>query len=687
MLPVAKREERRTHSCPRLNASRFTVAADVSGTSPLLQHPPSVGVVPNAAPQSLTLDSATEHADGERSRVSSIRLANALPLLTTSIVVAVLLVAIALTWATLTQTALSNAQERIDRAEQQLITLVGSSIRAMNVRGRAVASDTLVRQVLRNGIPRDSAILSRLDEVLARIGAPNDTTGRIELWTASGARLRTTALHGVRPLLARTPAIPEGTATMAAHFAMPAIVPVDSVQLGPLTNCAGNACYWTVMPVVENAAALGYVALLRKIVQNPTGQRTVRGLTGGTLNVYLRNADNSLWTSIFGEVTAPPRSSPDDSHRTRPGVGEVMFADAPIAGASFRLVTEVPREEVLAPARLTVRWLATVGAILTLLGAVIAWLLGRRLVNPLVTVSAAARRVAEGNFDIRVPAAGTEEMATLATSFNHMAEQVGASLKAVETASRAKSDFLATMSHELRTPLNAIGGYVDLIELGLRGPVTDLQRHDLARIRQSQAHLLALISAVLDLNRVERGQVSYDLATLPVEPFLAGLDALVAPQAAAKTLTLAHERSDGPLCVVADREKLRQVMLNLLSNAIRYTPPGGRISLGATLAPHDRVLIRVVDTGPGIPIERQDEIFEPFVQLDRSLTTSREGVGLGLAISRDLARGMGGELRVESAAGMGACFVVELPRGNISDALAVMTTAEMPAPVQYEHLS
>jgi signal transduction histidine kinase len=171
--------------------------------------------------------------------------------------------------------------------------------------------------------------------------------------------------------------------------------------------------------------------------------------------------------------------------------------------------------------------------------------------------------------------------------------------------------------------------------------------------------------------------VTYDLVTLPVDPFLAGLDALVAPQAAAKALSLDYETCDPSLAVVADREKLRQVLLNLLSNAIRYTPSGGRISLGAEPAGEHRVCIWVRDSGPGIPRERQEEIFAPFVQLDRSLTQSREGVGLGLAISRDLARGMDGDLRVESRSGEGACFVVELPRGAIADAVTLVTTAEI----------
>jgi PAS domain S-box-containing protein len=251
--------------------------------------------------------------------------------------------------------------------------------------------------------------------------------------------------------------------------------------------------------------------------------------------------------------------------------------------------------------------------------------------------------------------------------------------ESARAASRAKSDFLATMSHELRTPLNAIGGYVELMEMELRGPITETQRRDLARIRASQQHLLGLISGVLDLSRIESGKVAYDLVDLAIDPLLRGLDALVAPQAAAKELVLEYPGAPSELTVIADHEKLRQVLLNLLSNAIRYTPPGGHVVMTAAAQDADTVAITVSDNGPGIRVDRQSEIFEPFVQLDRSLTQTREGVGLGLAISRDLAHGMNGELTVESSLGAGASFTLVLPRGTSERAASFPHTGEMRA--------
>ncbi|HKW46121.1 MAG TPA: ATP-binding protein, partial [Gemmatimonadaceae bacterium] len=191
-------------------------------------------------------------------------------------------------------------------------------------------------------------------------------------------------------------------------------------------------------------------------------------------------------------------------------------------------------------------------------------------------------------------------------------------------------------------------------------------------------HLLGLISGVLDLNRIERGQVTYAMVPIRIDPFLADLDALVSPQAAAKSLTLEYAPSERDLTVIADREKLRQVVLNLLSNAIRFTPAGGRITLSAIATADSRVAVSVQDTGPGIPESRQEQVFEPFVQLDRSLTQPQEGLGLGLAISRDLARGMRGELVLENTA-TGAKFVLLLPRGPSDETLSMMRTGEATA--------
>jgi signal transduction histidine kinase len=232
---------------------------------------------------------------------------------------------------------------------------------------------------------------------------------------------------------------------------------------------------------------------------------------------------------------------------------------------------------------------------------------------------------------------------------------------AAEAANAAKAQFLTVMSHELRTPLNAIGGYAELLEMGVHGPVTAQQAEDLRRIQKNQRHLLGLINDILNYARLEAGRVELDLADVRVDEFLTGVDALVAPQLRAKGLAFDVRARNPDLVLHTDPEKLRQVVLNLLSNAAKFTPAGGRVTLESE-ALTDVVAIRVRDTGRGIPADQLERIFEPFVQVDRSLTREHDGTGLGLAISRDLARGMGGDLTAESAAGTGSVFTLTLPR-------------------------
>src|SRR5689334_4505245 len=234
-------------------------------------------------------------------------------------------------------------------------------------------------------------------------------------------------------------------------------------------------------------------------------------------------------------------------------------------------------------------------------------------------------------------------------------------------ASRAKSDFLATMSHELRTPLNAIAGYTQLIDMGLRGPVTTAQHEDLQRILRSQTHLTSLINEVLSYARLESGAITYAVRPTPVTAAAENAEALVEPQRAAKGIHLDVRLPGGegtpPIQVLADQDKLQQILINLLSNAVKFTPPGGRIVLDLVteLERPGMALIRVSDTGMGIPADKLQAIFEPFVQVGRSLNSPGEGTGLGLAISRELARGMGGDLTVESTEGRGSVFTLTLP--------------------------
>jgi signal transduction histidine kinase len=197
--------------------------------------------------------------------------------------------------------------------------------------------------------------------------------------------------------------------------------------------------------------------------------------------------------------------------------------------------------------------------------------------------------------------------------------------------------------------------------MGIHGPVTAEQRTALGRIQRSHRHLMGLINGVLNYSRLEAGAVHYEVQEVTVDEALSACEALVAPQVSANRLGLAFGGCDPELKVRADAEKLQQIVLNLLTNAVKFTEPGGRITLDCTPSIH-AVAITVTDTGHGIPAEQVERIFEPFVQVDARLTRTHDGVGLGLAISRDLARGMGGDLTVESIPGTGSTFTLLLPR-------------------------
>jgi len=230
-----------------------------------------------------------------------------------------------------------------------------------------------------------------------------------------------------------------------------------------------------------------------------------------------------------------------------------------------------------------------------------------------------------------------------------------------EGANRAKSEFLANMSHELRTPLQAISGYVELIDMGLRGPVTDEIREDLRRIRASQRVLLRLVEDVLDVAKLGTGHVEVDLSAVALHDLLSSAEAHVFPQLYAKSLRYEYRGCDPAVTVRANRERLQQIILNLLSNAIKFTAAGGAIVLSVETAAK-AVVIRVADNGRGIPADKLDEIFEPFVRVESGFSRANDGAGLGLAISRALSRAMGGDLTVESTLGRGSTFTLSLTR-------------------------
>ena len=235
-----------------------------------------------------------------------------------------------------------------------------------------------------------------------------------------------------------------------------------------------------------------------------------------------------------------------------------------------------------------------------------------------------------------------------------------------ESANRSKSEFLAVMSHELRTPLNAIAGFTELLSLGIRGPVTEEQLADLEKIRRSQVTLMGLINDLLSFAKLESGSVQYEVSDIVADEALTTASEFVEVQLRTKGVRFVHVPCDTDVIFRGDPEKVQQILLNLLSNAMKFTDRGGSVTVSCERE-GSMVHIHVSDTGPGIPADKIEKIFDPFVQVDQRFTREHRGVGLGLAISRELAVGMHGALHVSSVVGEGTTLTLTLPAGGGSE--------------------
>jgi len=228
-------------------------------------------------------------------------------------------------------------------------------------------------------------------------------------------------------------------------------------------------------------------------------------------------------------------------------------------------------------------------------------------------------------------------------------------------------EILTIMSHEILTPLNAIDGYVEVLTSGLRGPMNASQRADLERIRSSGRHLLRLVTNMLALARLEHGRLDVALDDVVLDEALREAGDLIAPQLARKGIRYEHESCGADVRVRADSNRLRQVLVNLLSNAHKYTESGGTVALRCVVSERD-VHVEVEDTGCGIPSGQLQTIFDPFVQIgagNPGTGVASDGLGLGLTISRAIARQMHGDLTVRSVVGVGSTFLVSLPRAGV----------------------
>lgn len=597
--------------------------------------------------------------------LKGMRLERKLPLLMTGVLLAILASGVLVV-----DREVRRAAEVVNHHHLQEISssmagiIVGT--RSRNVaRLRALAANAAVRRSLRAGamLGRDRPAVSR---ALADLRTPGDSGFVSELWAADGTVIASVGDKGAH----------RGRPSGAAVATGP-----DSLSIGSFYESEGRVYYWSSIPVLSAGRRIGMLAQRHRLNNQPTSERALASLTSQDAQLLFHNADGALWTTMEGRVVRPPTS-----HRVvrelntydHPDVtpnGKAVIAETGLPGTPWVVAVERPLSSLMSGPRDLFNRFALMSLLLLILGAVAVWVISRRVTTPLAKLTAAAEAMARGDYSHRVTETGDYELALLGSSFNRMATEVEAAnqnLRAAaddaagakviaEAANAAKANFLAAMSHELRTPLNAIAGYVELLQMGLRGPVTSEQNVDLTRIRRSQQYLTGLIEQILVFTQLDAHQVAIDLQDVPVDDLMRDAETMVEPQIRARGIDYSYIASHPGLVIRADREKTQQIVLNLLTNAAKYTNPGGRLTTSCETR-NGSVHVCVTDTGAGIPDSMLSHIFEPFVQLDRRLNQPREGVGLGLTISRDLARAMGGDLFVESTVGVGSTFTLVLPR-------------------------
>jgi signal transduction histidine kinase len=354
------------------------------------------------------------------------------------------------------------------------------------------------------------------------------------------------------------------------------------------------------------------------------------------------------------------------SSTSRPYLARVIEIDNDLSALTDTLATRTRAETdaLIAKSRnayVSSRTLfVAVGAAGLVLAVVLGLVLSWSLVGPNRSTETRLAEIAEGDFSRHVEVPNRDELGSLAANLNRMNDELRRLYDELEGVSRHKSEFLANMSHELRTPLNAIIGFSELLEQEVTGPLNERQRAYMADVLDAGRHLLLLINDILDLSKVEAGRMELDLADVSLRSALESGLTMHAVRAAGARVKLELHLEPPDIVVRADERRLRQVVFNLVSNAVKFTPPGGRVDLSARVV-DGRVEVAVADTGPGIALEDQAIVFEEFGQARTANGDRPEGTGLGLPLSRRLVELHGGTLWVESAAGHGSTFLFTLP--------------------------
>jgi len=370
-----------------------------------------------------------------------------------------------------------------------------------------------------------------------------------------------------------------------------------------------------------------------------------------------------------------------------PGGRQVLSAFQGVDPPGWWVFVEEPISEAFAPIQAAIWRTVLLLIVFIVLAVVTSVLLARNLVRPIESIQAAASKIGSGALNQRIEIASSDELGALADEFNRMAARLQAyyadlehevqertrelatalaqldrKSRELEAASHHKSEFLANMSHELRTPLNAISGFSQVLRRGLVGEINEKQSEYLDDVLTASRHLLSLIDDVLDLAKVEAGQIELRVAPFYLFDVLEGGAVVVRERATRGEVRVSVTSDPGITTVVGDERRIKQVIFNLLSNAVKFTPAGGEVSVSAGRVDGE-IRVSVRDTGPGIPPEDQERIFEEFQQAEAG-KEQREGTGLGLALSKRLVELHNGRIWVESIPGSGSTFTFTLPQAG-----------------------
>lgn len=348
---------------------------------------------------------------------------------------------------------------------------------------------------------------------------------------------------------------------------------------------------------------------------------------------------------------------------------EVVGSTSAILGGEWVVLTEITQAEAYA---ITIRALMVLGGSVLLfgvaMGVLVSRLMQRAVFGPVEALRAGAERIGRGDVGHRIPVVKRDELGQVSEAFNDMADHLYERQVALEKArdealeaSRFKSRLVANVSHDLRTPLSAILGYNEMLQEGLYGELDEQQQRILQRVVSSAKRLLSMINSLLDQAQIEAGSLKLRQEAFAPSSLVASVENIMRLVAEAKGLELSAEITPGlPTCLWGDPDRIQQILLNLVENAIKFSP-SGQVSVRLYPAGTDFWGIQVRDTGPGIPPEFQQYIFEPFHRGDESTTREQNGVGLGLSIVKQLALLMGGSVELASEVGQGSCFTVLLP--------------------------